>query len=79
MKIKQFVQAYEDKILHVGVNVLIMQMGQFPWWANLLIAIFFSIGKELSDKYLKHTYFDCKDLMTNAVGIIIGLIIRLIF
>ena len=79
MKMKQFIRAHEDKILHVGVNVLIMQMGQFPWWINLLIAIIFSIGKELSDKYLKHTYFDCKDLMADAVGIIIGLIIHLIF
>lgn len=79
MKIKQFIRAHEDKILHVGINVLIMQMGQFPWWINLLIAIIFSIGKELSDKYLKHTYFDCKDLMADAVGIIIGLIIHLIF
>lgn len=79
MKIKQFVRLHEDKILHAGVNVLIMQMVQFPFWACLIIAVIFSVGKEISDKYLKHTYFDCKDLLADAVGIIIGLIIRLIF
>lgn len=79
MKIKQLIRLHEDKILHAGVNVLIMQMAQFPWWACLAIAVFFSVGKEISDKYLKHTYFDCKDLLADAVGILIGLIIRLIF
>lgn len=79
MKIKLFVRLHEDKILHAGVNVLIMQMVQFPFWACLIIAVIFSVGKEISDKYLKHTYFDCKDLLADAVGIIIGLIIRLIF
>ncbi|MBV3619396.1 hypothetical protein [Bacteroides xylanisolvens] len=79
MKIKQFLQRYEDKILHAGVNILIMQMGLCPWFICLFIAVFFSVGKELSDKYFKHTFFDCKDLLADAVGIIIGLIIRLIF
>lgn len=79
MKIKQFIQAHEDKILHAGVNVLIMQMGQCSWWVCLIIAVLFSIGKEISDKYFKHTYFDRKDLLADAVGVFIGLIIRLIF
>lgn len=78
MKFKQFIQTHEDKMLHAGVNILIMQMGQCSWLACLLIAVFFSFGKEISDKYFKRTYFDCKDLIADAVGIIIGLIIRLI-
>lgn len=79
MKLKKIIQAHEDKILHAGVNILIMQMGLFSWYICLCIAVFFSVGKEISDKYLKHTYFDCKDLLADAIGIFIGLIIRLIF
>lgn len=79
MKFKKFIQTYEDKILHTGVNILIMEMELCPWYVCLCIAVIFSIGKEISDKYLKQTYFDCKDLLADAFGIIIGLIIRLNF
>ena len=56
-----------------------MEMELCPWYVCLCIAVIFSIGKEISDKYLKQTYFDCKDLLADVFGIIIGLIIRLNF
>lgn len=79
MKIRQVFQSYGGRLYNITQNVLIIQIGLFSWWVCLLIAILFSIGKKVSDKYLKYTYFDCKDLLADAVGILIGLIIRLIF
>ena len=79
MKIKKFIQDHERKILHAGINLLIMLMGLCSWYTCLSIALFFSIGKEISDKYLKHTYFDPRYLWADGIGISIGLFIRLLF
>lgn len=78
-KIKNFVTRNEDKIGHCVINILIMLMCIFPWYVCLAVAIFASVGKELYDKYYKHTLFDIKDLLSDAVGIVIGFLLLLFF
>lgn len=76
-EIKNLVAKNEDKICHCVVNILIMLMCIFPWYVCLGIAITASVGKELYDKYYKHTFFDLKDLISDFAGIVIGFLLLL--
>lgn len=64
-----------DGLLHVIVSVLIVLIVQIfsPWWAAVLVAIIAGIAKELVwDLWLRKGQIQFKDLICDAVGIIIG-------
>ena len=64
-----------DGLLHVIVSVLIVLIVQIfaPWWVAVLVAIVAGIAKELiCDLWLRKGQIQVKDLICDAVGIIIG-------
>lgn len=66
-----------DGLLHIICCMVIMQLsGNFlPLWVAVLITAAIGLGKEfIWDKWLKKGTFEKRDLLADAVGIILGLI-----
>jgi hypothetical protein len=64
-----------DGLKHIIVsNLIVVLVNIFlPMWIAVLIAAFIGIAKEFAwDKFLKKGTFDKKDLIADAVGIVIG-------
>lgn len=72
-KVKSFFGV--DGLLHIVCSALIVGVaGVFmPLWAAVLVAALVGVGKEVVyDRMLGKGTFDRKDLLADAVGIIIG-------
>lgn len=76
-KIFDLLRKHEDKVIHLAINFLIVNMN-YDYLILVIIAVILSILKELYDKYVKKTYIDKYDLLADAFGIILGSIFRLI-
>ncbi|MBM6944624.1 hypothetical protein H6B32_05415 [Bacteroides gallinaceum] len=66
-----------DCLLHIICCMVIMQLlGNFlPLWAAVLITAAIGLGKEfIWDRRLKKGTFEKRDLLADAVGIVLGLI-----
>ena len=66
-----------DGLLHISCCMVIMQLlGNFlPLWAAVLITAAIGLGKEfIWDRRLKKGTFEKRDLLADAVGIVLGLI-----
>lgn len=64
-----------DGLKHVvASNVMVVVLNLIlPLWVAVLVAALAGVGKEVVwDKLMKKGTFDKKDLIANAVGIIIG-------
>ena len=64
-------------MLHIICCMVIMQLlGNFlPLWAAVLITAAIGLGKEfIWDRRLKKGTFEKRDLLADAVGIVLGLI-----
>ena len=64
-----------DGLLHVIISALIVLIMQIfaPWWAAVLVAFLIGVAKELIwDLWFKKGQIQIKDLICDAVGIIIG-------
>lgn len=68
-----------DLIMHFSICFLITLNCITPFWIAIVLAAFLGIGKELYDKYIKKTFWDWGDIFSDALGICIGIIIRLLF
>lgn len=68
-----------DLINHILLGFFIATVFQFAGIWVVLIALFTGILKELSDKYIKKTYFDWKDLICTGTGGFIAWWIMLIY
>ena len=67
----------QDGLLHIICSAIIVAVcGVFmPVWAAAIIGAIIGIGKEFVwDKWLGKGTFDVKDLVADAVGILIGCI-----
>lgn len=76
-KIFDLLRKHEDKVIHLAINFLIVNMN-YDYLILVIVAVILSILKELYDKYVKKTYIDKYDLLADACGIILGSIFRLI-
>lgn len=68
-------QIRKDDLLHILVSVIIMTVLKLllPWWIAALLTILIGILKELIwDKWLKKGTPEWRDLMSDIIGIIIG-------
>ena len=66
-----------DGLLHILICKLIVDICQLfvPIWIAILIAVVFALYKEfINDKLMKKGTYSVKDLICNAVGIVLGLI-----
>ena len=66
-----------DGLLHIICCMVIMQLlGNFlPLWAAVLITAAIGLGKEfILDRRLKKGTFEKRDLLADAVGIVLGLV-----
>ena len=64
-----------DGLLHIVCSALIVGVAGvlMPLWAAVLVAALVGVGKEVVyDRMLGKGTFDRKDLLADAVGIIIG-------
>ena len=64
-----------DGLLHVIISAIIVLIVQIfaPWWVAVLVAIVAGVGKELIwFLWLRKGQIQVKDLIYNAVGILIG-------
>ncbi len=64
-----------DGLLHVIISAMIVLIMQIiaPWWVAVSVAILIGVGKELIwDLWLRKGQIQVKDLICDAVGIIIG-------
>lgn len=64
-----------DRLKHViASNVMVVVLNLIlPLWVAVLVAALVGVGKEVVwDKLMKKGTFDKKDLIADAVGIIIG-------
>ncbi len=65
-----------DKMLHFFVGFFISAIFSFTYlWVNLIVLIFFSIGKEYFDKQIKKTQFDKKDALATFLGGVLAIIV----
>ena len=72
---KVAVRAGVDGLLHVIISALIVLIVQIftPWWAAVLVAFLIGVAKELIwDLWLRKGQMQVKDLVCDAVGILIG-------
>lgn len=66
-----------DGLLHILACKLIVDVCQLfvPIWIAVLVAVVFALYKEfINDKLMKKGTYSVKDLICNAVGILLGLI-----
>lgn len=69
-----------DGALHIlcSLIILLVLSAFFPLWASVFLTVVVGIGKEVYDR-LWGSGFSWKDLLCDAVGIVIGIIIVLLF
>lgn len=68
-------QIRKDDLLHILFSVIIMTVLKLllPWWIAALLTILIGILKELIwDKWLKKGTPEWRDLLSDIIGIIIG-------
>lgn len=68
-------QIRKDDLLHILVSVIIMTVLKLllPWWIAALLTILIGILKELIwDKWLKKGTPEWRDIVSDIIGIIIG-------
>lgn len=79
-KIKSLINKHRDKIYHLVVNVLMMLIIGiiFNIVSAIIVSILVSISKELYDEiYEDGSGWDWYDLIADAIGIVIGILILL--
>lgn len=66
----------EDKLKHIVVSAIIaVALNLFlPWWVAALITLAIGVGKEAYDKVSGKGCAEWKDLLSNLVGILIGIL-----
>lgn len=72
---KIFTNIRKDDLLHILFSVIIMTVLKLllPWWIAALLTILIGILKELIwDKWLKKGTPEWRDLLSDIIGIIIG-------
>lgn len=68
-----------DKLKHCLANLLVMFIvGSFNIWLGLGLAIGLSVGKEYGDSLVEGNKWDWYDILADAIGLVIGLILVLI-
>lgn len=68
-------QIRKDDLMHILVSVIIMTVLKLllPWWIAALLTILIGILKELIwDKWLKKGTPEWRDIVSDIIGIIIG-------
>lgn len=78
----KFVSKQWDKILHLGVSILLAAVGcwicetiGWYWWIGAMAAWLVGLGKEIADKLnKKKKLFDKEDLLADSIGVAIILI-----
>lgn len=68
-------QIRKDDLLHILFSVIIMTVLKLllPWWIAALLTLLIGILKELIwDKWLKKGTPEWRDLLSDIIGIIIG-------
>lgn len=68
-------QIRKDDLLHILFSVIIMTVLKLllPWWIAAILTMFVGILKELIwDKWLKKGTPEWRDLLSDIIGIIIG-------
>lgn len=68
-----------DKLKHCLVNLLAMLIaGSINIWLGIGLAVGLSVGKEYGDSKTPGNKWDRYDILADAIGIVIGLILVLI-
>lgn len=68
-----------DKLKHCLVNLLVMLIaGSINIWLGIGLAVGLSLGKEYGDSKALGNKWDWYDILADAIGIVIGLILVLI-
>lgn len=72
---KIFTNIRKDDLLHILFSVIIMTVLKLllPWWIAAILTMFVGILKELIwDKWLKKDTPEWRDIVSDIIGIIIG-------
>ena len=68
-----------DKLKHCLVNLLVMLIaGSINIWLGIGLAVGLSLGKEYGDSKAPDNKWDWYDILADAIGIVIGLLLVLI-
>lgn len=68
-----------DKLKHCLVNLLVMLIaGSINIWLGIGLAVGLSLGKEYGDSKAPGNKWDWYDILTDAIGIVTGLLLVLI-